>query len=105
MKESDHFANSVEGGFAVLDTVLASAEDAAAGAPTLSEDLQWLHDNARLPRATQSELQQRDSSPLRNAPHVRDTDRATMPRVLAIAEDYLRVAKYQYSDHAFSRLR
>ena len=57
-----------------LDTVLASAETRrrAERLRPLSEDLQWLHDNVRLLRATQTEFQ-RDRQPrLRRVPHVRD---------------------------------
>ena len=101
LKESDHFAKRFKAVSQVLDTVLASTEDLPPERLAGSEDLQWLHDNARLPRATQAVFQ-RDSSPLRNAPHVRDGQGAAMPRVLAIAEDYLRVAKCQYSDHSLN---
>ncbi len=101
LKESDHFAKRFAAVSQVLDTVLATAERTPADDLAASEDLQWLHDNARLPRATQATFQ-RDPSTLRRAPHARDGQGASMPRVLAMAKDYLRVAKYQYSDHSLS---
>ncbi len=101
LKESEHFAKRFAAVSKVLDTVLASAENTPADRLANSEDLQWLHDNARLPRATQAGFQ-RDPSTLRRAPHVRDAQAAPLPRVLAIAQDYLRAAKCQYSDHSLS---
>ncbi len=101
LKESDHFAKRFKAVSQVLDTVLTSAEAIPAERLAACEDLQWLHDNARLPRATQT-IFERDPSTLRRAPHVRDGQGASMPRVLAIAKDFLRAAKCQYSDHGFS---
>ncbi len=100
LKESEHFAKRFAAVSKVLDTVLASAEKESPERLAASEDLQWLHDNARLPRATQSAFQ-RDPSTLRRAPHLRDAQAAPMPRVLAIAQDFLRAARYEYSDHRF----
>src|SRR5581483_851538 len=97
LKESNHFAKRFAAVSKVLDTVLASAEALPAERLAGSEDLQWLHDNARLPRAAQTTFQ-RDPSTLRRAPHVRDGQGASMPRVLAIAKDYLNAAKCEYSD-------
>ena len=65
----------------------------------LPEDLQWMHDNVRLVRGTQSEVQGTVSS-LRRVPHVRTPEQAVMPRVLAIAQDFLHTVSYRYSDHA-----
>jgi cyclic beta-1,2-glucan synthetase len=101
LKESDHFAKRFAAVSRVLDTVLASAEALPAERLASSEGLQWLHDNARLPRATQTTFQ-RDPSTLRRAPHVRDGEGASLPRVLAIAKDYLNAAKCEYSDHGLS---
>ncbi len=101
LKESEHFAKRFAAVSKVLDTVLASAENTSPERLADSEDLQWLHDNARLPRATQT-LFQREPSTLRRAPHVRDAQAAPMPRVLAMAQDFLRAAKYEYSDHRLS---
>ena len=39
---------------------------------------------------------------LRRAPHVRNFEKTTMPRALAIAAEYLRLADYRYSDHGLS---
>lgn len=95
--ESEHFAKRFAAVSRMLDTVLATAEALPAEKLAGSEDLQWLHDNARLPRAAQAAFQ-RDPSILRRAPHVRDADKVTLPRVLAVAGDYLRAANYRYSD-------
>ena len=101
LKESAHFAKRFAAVSQVLDTVLASVESTPPEQLVVSEDLQWLHDNARLPRATQTVFQ-RDASTLRRAPHVRDSQDASMPRVMAIAKDFLRAAKHEYSDHRLS---
>jgi hypothetical protein len=100
VNESDHFVRRFAAVSHVLDTVLATAEHNAKMAAA-SEDLLWLGENARLPRAVQSEFQ-RDGSVLRRAPHVRDAKQVTMPRVLAIAEAYLRAADFRYSDHSLT---
>ncbi len=60
-----------------------------------------MHDNVRLVRATQSEVQGSLAS-LRRVPHVRTPDKMVMPRVLAIAQAYLQAVEYRYSDHAFT---
>jgi len=95
--ESGHFAHRFAAVSKVLDTVLAGAERLDEKQLAASEDLQWLHDNARLPRAAQAGFQ-RDPSVLRRAPHIRDANKVAMPRVLAIAEDYLHAADCRYSD-------
>ncbi len=101
LKQSDYFAKRFSVVSRVLDTVLAAAEETSPADGRLAEDWQWLRDNARLPRSVEAELQ-RDPAILRYAPHVRDVDKVTLPRVLAIATDFLRVAQYRYSDHALS---
>jgi hypothetical protein len=95
--ESEHSAKRVAAVSQMLDTVLATAETLPAEKLAVSEDLQWLHDNARLPRAAHAAFQ-RDPDVLRRAPHVRDADKVTLPRVLALATDYLHAANYRYSD-------
>jgi hypothetical protein len=100
LKESDHFAKRFATVGRVLDTVLAAAEKTWPRT-TDSEDLQWLRDNARLPRAVKTEFQ-RSPSTLRKGPHVRDAERVTMPRALAIAAGLLRATGLRYSDHTLS---
>ena len=75
--------------------------DFDAGAEALPEDLQWMHDNVRLVRVTESEAQNSAAS-LHRVPHVRTPEQNVVPRVLAIAEDLLRALDHRYSDHAFS---
>ena len=103
IKESDHVTRRFQVVSRVLDTALAATEKAPETDADLPEDndLQWLHDNARLPRAVQDEFA-RDPAILRRAPHVRDPRKLTMPRVLAITEDYLRTVQHHYSDHSLS---
>ena len=64
-----------------VQTLLGEAETDAANGEKLSEDQQWLHDNARLVRLAKGELQEGTSS-LRRTPHVRTPDKVTKPRVL-----------------------
>ena len=101
VKESNYFAKRVEALDRRLEPVLATAEIDVPRDVVLPEDQQWLHDNGRLVRLAQREVRQAIPS-LHRVPHVRTTDRATMPRVLAIAQDLLKSVDYSYSDHAFS---
>jgi cyclic beta-1,2-glucan synthetase len=100
-KESNHFAERWAALNRRLEPLLGEVDFALAPDEQLPEDLQWMHDNVRLVRATQSEVQQSLAS-LRRVPHVRTPDKSVMPRVLAISQDFLQVVEYRYSDRAFS---
>ena len=100
-KESAHFAERWTALGRKLEPLLEAVDFQLQPDEQLPEDLQWMHDNVRLVRATQSEVQGAGSS-LRRVPHVRTPDKVVMPRVLAIADNYLRVVEYRYSDHTFS---
>ncbi len=98
IRHSDHCARRFAALSRVLDTMLASAKRQPEGAAG-SDDLLWLRDNAHVLRATQSEFR-RSRSILRRVPHVRNAENAILPRVLAIAQDFLRTTGYRYSDRA-----
>ena len=100
-KESNHFAERWSALNRQLEPLLSEVDFPLGPDEQLPEDLQWMHDNVRLVRATQSEVQGSLTS-LRRVPHVRAADNAVMPRVLAIAQAYLQVVEYRYSDHSFT---
>ena len=100
-KESGHFAERWAALNRSLEPLLSEVDFQLGPDEQLLEDLQWMHDNVRLVRATQTEVQQSVSS-LRRVPHVRTPDKVLMPRVLAIAQDFLRAVEYRYSDAAFA---
>ena len=65
----------------------------------ISDDQRWLYDNERL---VYTELQ--NASLLKKVvktPHVRDRNGAVVPRVLAVAEGYLKSASYQFHEQEF----
>ena len=100
-KASDHVAERVASLNKRLEPLLAEVDFPLLPGEQLPEDLQWMHDNVRLVRATQSEVQQGSGS-LRRVPHVRTADQIVMPRVVAIAQDFLKCVHYHYADHSFS---
>lgn len=100
-KESNHFAERWTALSRRLEPLLSEVDFTLAPDEQLPEDLQWMHDNVRLVRATQSEVQQSVAS-LRRVPHVRTPEKTVMPRVIAMAQDLLAVVEYRYSDQAFS---
>ncbi len=100
-RQSDHFARRLASLKRSLDPLLDGLEIPVGENAQLPEDLQWMHDNVRLVRATEAEVQQSTGS-LRRVPHVRVPEKDVVPRVLAIAEDYLRTVDYRYSDQAFA---
>jgi hypothetical protein len=101
IKESAHYAQRLAALNRRLEPLLAQLDFTLAPDEKLPEDLQWMYDNVRLARGTQSEAQKAAGS-LRRVPHVRTPDARVMPRVLAIAEDLLRAVEYCYADHVFS---
>ena len=66
-----------------------------------SEDFRWLYDNSRLLYA---ELQSATEAlkPHARIAHVRAPNGATVPRVLAIAEGFLEVVSYEFSEQEFT---
>ncbi len=100
-KQSSHFAERWTSLTRTLEPILSEVDFQLGPDEQLPEDLQWMHDNVRLVRGTQSEVQGGASS-LRRVPHVRTPDQAVMPRVLAIAQDFLHTVSYRYSDRAFT---
>ncbi len=101
IRQSAHFSERAAGLNRRLDRLLAELDFALGPEEKLPEDLQWMYDNVRLVRVTQTEVRQATAS-LRRVPHARTPDKVVMPRVLAMAQDFLRAAEYRYSDHAFS---
>jgi len=83
-----------------LKPVLATLERPAPD-PPLSDDFRWLYDNARLLyaeiRGTNEGLKQR-----RKLPHVRDRKSETVPRVLALAQDFLDAVSWDFNEPAFT---
>jgi cyclic beta-1,2-glucan synthetase len=100
-KQSDYFAKRLSALSRLLDPLLADVDFPTDPDERLPEDLQWMHDNVRLVRVSQTAAQQA-AGWLRRVPHVRTPDKLVVPRVLAIAEDFLRTVSYRYSDHALS---
>ncbi len=100
-RQSDHFAQRLASLKRSLDPLLDTLEVPVDENEQLPEDLQWMHDNVRLVRATETEVQLSAAS-LRRVPHVRVPEKDVVPRVLAIAQDYLRTVDYRYSDQAFA---
>jgi len=100
-KESGHFAQRWAALNRRLEPLLGEVDFTLAPDEQLPEDLQWMHDNVRLVRAMQSEVQPSVAS-LRRVPHVRTPDKTVMPRVVAIAQDFLHAVEYRYSDQTFS---
>jgi hypothetical protein len=88
VRESEYVPGKFERLNRRLEKLLNEAEADAPGGTKLSEDRQWLHDNARLVRLAQKELQEAAST-LRRTPQVRTPDKVTKPRVVAVAEDFL----------------
>ena len=84
-----------------LDPLFAEVEVPSGEDEAVPEDLQWMHDNVRLVRGSEAEVQQ-SAAALGRVPHVRTPEKQVLPRVLAIAEDFLRTVDYRYSDQAVS---
>jgi len=100
-RQSNVYAQRISALDRKLEPLLAELDFSLAPAETLPEDLQWMYDNVRLVRITQAEAG-RAAGSLRHFPQVRTTGKDIQPRVLAIAEDFLRTTEYRYSDHSFS---
>jgi hypothetical protein len=101
IRESKHFTERAAALHRRLEPLLAELDFTLAADEQLPQELQWMYDNTRLVRVTQSEARGAGAS-LRRVPHVRTPDKTVMPRVLAIAQDLLHAVEYRYSDAAFS---
>jgi len=99
VKQSSHYADRVAALNRRLEPMLAQLDFTLDPDEQLPEDLQWMFDNVRLVRMTQGDVK---SASLRRVPHCRTPDKTIMPRVVAIAQDFLRAAEYQYSDGDFA---
>jgi len=67
---------------------------------TVSDDSRWLYDNLRLV-STEAQSTIEDLRLIPKLPHIR-TSQATVPRVAALAEGFLRATDYKFSDPALS---
>ncbi|HET9406120.1 MAG TPA: glucoamylase family protein [Candidatus Sulfotelmatobacter sp.] len=83
-----------------LKPVFAGVESRFVQGP-LSDDLQWLRDNAHLVLA-QSENLPNEVKSLRKLPHVRTQRRDVVPRALAVGELFLEQTQYRFSEQSFS---
>ena len=101
VKQSSHYAERVAALNRRLEPLLAQLDFTLDPDEQLPEDLQWMFDNVRLVRMTQGDVKQAVAS-LRRVPHARTPDKTVMPRVVAIAQDFLRAVEYQYSDRTFA---
>ena len=88
VKQSSHYAERVAALNRRLEPLLAQLDFTLDPDEQLPEDLQWMFDNVRLVRMTQGDVKQAVAS-LRRVPHARTPDKTVMPRVLAIAQDFL----------------
>ncbi|MGA7459302.1 MAG: glucoamylase family protein, partial [Candidatus Korobacteraceae bacterium] len=101
VRQSSHYAERVAALNRRLEPMLAQLDFALDPDEQLPEDLQWMFDNVRLVRMTQGDVKQAAAS-LRRVPHCRTPDKTVLPRVVAIAQDFLLAVEYQYSDRAFA---
>ena len=67
----------------------------------VSDDYRWLYDNLRLV-STEAHSTIEDLKSLPKLPHIRTSQGALVPRVAAIAEDFLRGTDYEFGDQALS---
>jgi cyclic beta-1,2-glucan synthetase len=68
---------------------------------TISNDFRWLYDNARLLEAEQEDVRETFEVP-HNAPHVRAPDGTVVPRIGALAEDFLAASGHQFGEPSFA---
>src|SRR5215471_5639964 len=62
----------------------------------ISDDFRWLHDNIRLVESELEDTLATFEQP-HKAPHVRAPNGAVVPRIAALAEDYLAASDYRFS--------
>lgn len=77
------------------------ATDSPLPESSISDDFRWLYDNVRL---LDSELQALSSAfkILKKIPHVRDAQGQVVPRILGVAEGYLRAANNGFTEQGFA---
>ena len=83
-----------------LKPILAALERPAPKSPT-SEDFRWLYDNGRLLYTELQNVTETLKSQAKIA-HVRAPNGAVVPRVLALAEGFLEVVSYEFSEQEFT---
>ena len=67
---------------------------------TISDDFRWLHDNTRLLEAELEDVRESFDLP-RNVPQVRAPNGMVVPRIAALAEDFLAATSYQFGEPTF----
>jgi len=67
----------------------------------VSDDVRWLHDNIRLVDMELHDLGE-TLKPLRKTPHVYTPSGQIIPRAAAVAEGYLTLVQYQFSESRFT---
>ena len=67
----------------------------------VSDDFRWLRDNVRLLHAGVQDVAE-DLENLETVPHVRAPSKTVAPRSLALAEEFLAAAQYQFTEEALS---
>lgn len=68
---------------------------------TISDDFRWLHDNVRLFEAELEDTLETFGLP-HKAPHVRAPNGTVIPRIAALAEDFVAVSAYQFGEAGFT---
>ena len=68
---------------------------------TISDDFRWLHDNVRLFEDELEDTLETFELP-HKAPHVRAPNGTVIPRIAALAEDFLAVSGYQFGEAGFT---
>src|SRR5579863_5456809 len=68
---------------------------------TISDDFRWLHDNTRLLEAELEDVRESFDLP-RNVPQVRAPNGMVVPRIAALAEDFLAATSYQFGEPTFA---
>jgi len=67
----------------------------------ISDDFRWLHDNIRLLEGELEDTLQTFELP-HKAPHVRAPNGTVIPRIAALAEDFVAVSAYQFGEAGFT---
>jgi cyclic beta-1,2-glucan synthetase len=98
--QSGHLQARIETLGDVLQGVLARLDRHREQQNDLTEDQRWLFDNQDLLQSTQQELRAATKD-LGAAPQCRLRDDSVVPRVVAIAQDYLQLNDYLFTDETF----
>jgi len=83
-----------------LRPLVAALERPLEGRP-VSNDFRWLHDNVRMLYAELADTAGAIKR-FKKIPHVRTRDGQVVPRVVGLAEGFLRAAEYQFSEEGFT---